>query len=337
MTKLPKKEISLTDGVIVFALAIGANLAVQFVYGAILGLMGRESAASDYEQLAVMAVMQLSWLASTIIYFIVRKRNPKLLYPIEDARPSAALSLILPILCIAGFYLLTSSFDSFLGKINYQKNPGIKTDTAGKFVFAIIVMVILAPFCEELIFRGVLFSGLCKKLNPYIAALLSAVAFTFMHMNPEQTLYQFFLGYACALAAYKSGSIVTSMVLHSGSNLIAVLLGISKIGNAFAKAVNALTRTPAIAALSTIVLALGCGAAIYGICEAMKKLNIKYSRRKHEESSEGEGVNPAGEESAPSAAVSDSKNTKDFVIYGVTTGLCAFMWILVFIQAMKGA
>ena len=339
MAKLPKKEITLFDGVTVFALAIATNLVVQFVFGAVMALSGN---TGDYAQLVFMVVAQIAWLTTTTVYFCLRNFNPRLRFPIEEARPNAALSVVLPVLSVAGFALLAVWFQFFLAKIGYNSSAGVEFDTPGKMALGIIATVILAPFCEELIFRGLLFSGLCKKFNPYIAALMSAVAFAFMHMNPEQTVYQLLLGYACAIAAYKSGSIVSSMVLHSGSNLIVVLLG-----GALDKIVDALIRMPAVAVVVTVLLALGCGAAIFGVCVAMKKIDDKFPRKNAKESDEAstESAKTDGcaadtvkaEEVAVAPEKTNSKNVVSYVIYGVTLGVCVITWIMVFVVAMVGA
>ena len=45
-----------------------------------------------------------------------------------------------------------------------------------------------------------------------------------MHMNPEQTVYQFFLGSACSYIVICTGNILCSIIVHSVSNLLAFLL-----------------------------------------------------------------------------------------------------------------
>jgi membrane protease YdiL (CAAX protease family) len=54
------------------------------------------------------------------------------------------------------------------------------------FAAALVVVVLIAPICEEILFRGLLLTWLCKKLPIRWALILSAILFAVLHMNAKQ-------------------------------------------------------------------------------------------------------------------------------------------------------
>lgn len=81
--------------------------------------------------------------------------------------------------------------------------------------------VIIAPVCEELIFRKLLLNPL-RVLGDGCAVVLSALAFALFHMNLFQTFYAFAVGLVFACIVLITGSIRDTILLHmfvNGFNL----------------------------------------------------------------------------------------------------------------------
>lgn len=85
-----------------------------------------------------------------------------------------------------------------------------KSLTIGMLLYS----VILAPFCEELIFRGVTLRQARKCLPFWLANLMQAMLFGVFHMNMIQGIYAFCLGLFFGYVCEKSGSIYNSILLH---------------------------------------------------------------------------------------------------------------------------
>ena len=350
-----KKEVGFSDGILIYLFAIIANLAAQLLVSLVASageMIKKDLLTSDYFQFAAMLFFQLAFLAVPCIYYgVAKKYTPVLSAPIKKPEPSTFLSLALPFLCIAGFILPAQYFSAFLYKIGYNLSAGINFDTPGKLVCGLLLVCVVAPCVEELIFRGFLLSGLRKKFNKYAAAALCAAAFSLMHMNPEQTVYQFCLGFVCALAAIESGNLLAPVIIHGVSNLIAVLLDLNPI----AKYVNKLFAFFDAHAVATVFITLGlalaCSAAIYFICRLLGKLKRKDERDGDEivatpEEPEKESAEVEAKEFAPLVppspnagqarplvrAKSDRKT--GVAIYVAAIGLCALMWVFVFITSM---
>ena len=102
------------------------------------------------------------------------------------------------------------------------------------FLVSVIGTVILAPPCEELLFRGVIF-GKIYNSRPIAAYAISALCFSLVHLVGYIGLYPFgtlalcFLQYlpagiALGWAYVRSGSILTPIIMHTVVNAMGVAL-----------------------------------------------------------------------------------------------------------------
>lgn len=70
------------------------------------------------------------------------------------------------------------------------------------------------PFCEEFVFRGLIFRGYKKSGSAFWAILLSSALFGLMHLNVNQAIYAFVIGILLALLVEVTGSLWTSVFCH---------------------------------------------------------------------------------------------------------------------------
>lgn len=106
-----------------------------------------------------------------------------------------------------------------------QEVVSIIRDTRSPVMLAqwFLVVVVLAPIGEELVFRAGLFRFLANRMRPGFAAVVSAALFAAMHPNLQASLPLFALGIALALVYHRSGRIITAIVLHAAFNLNTLL------------------------------------------------------------------------------------------------------------------
>jgi hypothetical protein len=88
----------------------------------------------------------------------------------------------------------------------------------------IVVLGVLVPICEELVFRGLIFKRLRVTSSFFMAMLYSALIFGIMHGNLVQILYGFLLGLMLAYVYEKYGSIWAPITAHMAMNILSVLL-----------------------------------------------------------------------------------------------------------------
>ena len=88
----------------------------------------------------------------------------------------------------------------------------------------VIAAAVLPAIAEELVFRGVLARGLARRLGPWLAIVLSAIAFALFHLQLVQLLPIFVIGLGLGVIAVRADSALPSMLAHALNNAIAIVL-----------------------------------------------------------------------------------------------------------------
>ena len=89
----------------------------------------------------------------------------------------------------------------------------------------IFLVSIVAPVCEEIVFRGIIQKGLINRgISPMRAVVFSAVLFGVIHGNPWQLVAGILLGVVLGWVDEKTNSLLSSIMLHIFNNLFYVLL-----------------------------------------------------------------------------------------------------------------
>lgn len=87
----------------------------------------------------------------------------------------------------------------------------------------ILVAVVLAPFFEEVVFRGFLFRGLANSFGWVWGALISAGVFGIAHLQLDVFFPLAALGFFLAWSYRRTGSLWAPIAMHAVFNAIAVL------------------------------------------------------------------------------------------------------------------
>jgi len=92
------------------------------------------------------------------------------------------------------------------------------------FPIFMIIPAIIAPILEEIVFRKVIFGTLHKRVNFFIAALLSSLVFGIIHGEPQHLLVYASMGFVFAFLYKMTNRIIVPIFAHAGMNSITVLL-----------------------------------------------------------------------------------------------------------------
>jgi membrane protease YdiL (CAAX protease family) len=81
---------------------------------------------------------------------------------------------------------------------------------------------IIAPFVEEVFFRGFVFAGLRPRYGWQKAAVISSAIFAGLHLTPTAIIPIFILGYIFAYLYHLSNSIWPAILMHILTNTLAL-------------------------------------------------------------------------------------------------------------------
>jgi uncharacterized protein len=113
----------------------------------------------------------------------------------------------------SGFIYLTQNIFKDYEQISQTMVGGLNS------VFGIIIIIILIPIFEELLFRGMIFNELRKNLNVPAAIILQALIFGIAHGNIAQGTYAFLMGIVAGFIYVCTKSIWSNIILHISFNL----------------------------------------------------------------------------------------------------------------------
>lgn len=134
---------------------------------------------------------------------------------------------------IGAFFLILIigvAYDYLLRSFGINADTQIKSmlDMFGKSKLGLIAMgitvAILAPFVEELVFRGFLFRYLDSVMSFWAAAGISALIFAVMHFYPIHLPVLLLMGFLLAYLVKKADSIWPSVMLHFIYNSIVFVM-----------------------------------------------------------------------------------------------------------------
>lgn len=111
------------------------------------------------------------------------------------------------------------------------------------YMSAFFMAVVQAPFTEEVIFRGIILSGLLAYYSQKQAIIGSAFLFGVFHMNPWQFPTAFLLGLVFAWWVIQTGSLLPAIVGHALNNFLALTFAHLEISG-FSKNLSGVTFQP---------------------------------------------------------------------------------------------
>ncbi|MGN6547012.1 MAG: ABC transporter permease subunit/CPBP intramembrane protease [Aureliella sp.] len=89
----------------------------------------------------------------------------------------------------------------------------------------LLVLAVLPACCEELTFRGFIFGGLLRNNGVMRAIILSALFFGLAHSFLQQSIAAGIMGLLLGMIAWRTGSVVCTMLIHVVNNSLSISLG----------------------------------------------------------------------------------------------------------------
>lgn len=131
---------------------------------------------------------------------------------------------------LIGFFIVFLSVQIFLLSFpelvtkNLLKRQDAMTSLGEDSFIVILLSSVLAPVCEECIFRGIVLPVFSRKFGYVFSVFISSFVFGLFHGTLLHIIIAPLLGLFCAYAYYLTGNIVSSILVHSGYNTLLMVL-----------------------------------------------------------------------------------------------------------------
>lgn len=172
-------------------------------------------------------------ISTSFVYFVQFPIYMFIMGKVEKSEISGVQKLgVLPLtgwVCtgVAATYIgniIVTVFISLFGSDPAESNV-IMNVLSNASVLIFIIPIFIAPIVEEIMFRKVLIDRMIKYGDVF-AILISALMFSFVHLNIQQGVYAFTCGIVLAALYIKTGKIIYSMICHMVINFIGSGLGV---------------------------------------------------------------------------------------------------------------
>lgn len=203
---------------IIYTLVFGVIQALMLpLIGAIQRLMGMEVSQQNATNMIIAMTASSIVVLALFLYF----RWAEVSRSYVQSRPwatlfwcaLAAMGAIIPSQCL-------QELMPKLPNIVEEEFDMILRDRWGYFAIGL-----LAPVCEELVFRGAALRALLRWTpRHWLAIAISALLFALIHANPIQMPHAFLIGLLLGWLYYRTDSIVPGIVYHWVNNSIAYVV-----------------------------------------------------------------------------------------------------------------
>ncbi|KAA6351586.1 hypothetical protein EZS27_001109 [termite gut metagenome] len=204
------------DGFKIILIFLAIQLLVAFIAmlpAKILPCFGQENANTW--------IILLSMLASDILMLVylykggyINKREKQTWSLISTKFLVIAVLITFPVIFLLDYLL---SLLAWLPNIMEQEFDRLLSNW-----FGIVLIALLGPVFEEILFRGAITKVLLKHYSPTKAIIISALIFGIIHWNPVQIVGGGLLGLLLAWIYYKTGSLLPGILIHIINNSLSV-------------------------------------------------------------------------------------------------------------------
>jgi len=139
---------------------------------------------------------------------------------------TALLCMGLGVLSVVGFILLIEgALGNMFRAIGLKSNGlALPNNTVGWLFVNLLLLGVVPPICEELLFRGVIFGGLKERFSNVTSILFTSLLFALIHQNIQQFVYPFVLGVVLTTIMHKTNNLLYPILLHMLNNITTLIL-----------------------------------------------------------------------------------------------------------------
>lgn len=208
---------------------------------------------------------QLIVLVPALVWVLLSKENLVKLAGFHKIKVSSFFMIIL-------FTFLAMPLTTAVNVISMLFVDNAVTAISGEilqipFFIMLLIIGVIGPFSEELVFRGIVYQGYRRSGTALQALILSALLFALMHMNFNQAAYTIVIGAILVLLVEATGSLWSSVLFHVVFNSQQVCM--MYLSDYFLKGQNSLAEAQELLSTELILMALSGYLTVAAITTAL--------------------------------------------------------------------
>jgi membrane protease YdiL (CAAX protease family) len=206
---------------------IGAFLLVELTYVAVgiglLLLIGRDGAMSVGKIVAVVAGPTVAAAVLAVVVTMLRGNGPRMDLRLHWSWRGLGWGLLFG---FGGLFVTIPASVVYIAIVGPEANSAVGEAFGGfrtTWLWAVVVflcVVLVAPICEEIIFRGLLWGALDWRWGRWIAFAVTTVVFAVAHLELTRTPLLLIVALPLGLARLYTNSLLASMAAHHVTNLL---------------------------------------------------------------------------------------------------------------------
>ncbi|HCU99757.1 MAG TPA: hypothetical protein DGL25_01045 [Dehalococcoidia bacterium] len=176
--------------------------------------------------LGITLVLQLT-LAGVVVG--VTRHNPRALAQRLGLTNPNLRGFWRPVVAVISCYLMIVTYSAIVNALDIEALQPESTvpyevvRNQGTLALTGLVVILAAPFTEELLYRGLIFGGL-QRWGFWPAALISGAAFSAVHFEPGSLIPFFIIGVTLAWLFWRRGNLWESVAFHMLFNTLSFSL-----------------------------------------------------------------------------------------------------------------
>ena len=221
---------SVADAFVALLIYFLGQLVIGVVMSLVLAVVAGEFEASTTPLLVATVASQVVGLLLALGYLALRQRlSWRILGPVRPGFVQALLGLAVGIGGTILAYLVNAVITLVFEPDAPVEQQLLEDVLTGGLTSVVVVLaaVVFAPLAEEVLFRGLLFQSLRRRLGMWAAAVIAAGVFCVVHVEiivsqPLALVGLFVLAVVFAWSFHRTGSLVVPIVAHATFNGISL-------------------------------------------------------------------------------------------------------------------
>lgn len=174
-------------------------------------------------------ILLASSITTILIFMLIYRLRKKKLSEELRFKKTKVSNYGVALLLGVSVYLFNIGFISLLSKAGLFKGSFDALEKNMSFIgesnifLTILLVGIVAPFAEELLFRGIIYKTLSKSMSIPTVIIIQGVLFGIYHMNIVQGLYATLLGILFGYVTYKTKSLWPAIIMHMVNNTVSTI------------------------------------------------------------------------------------------------------------------